>query len=674
MGVPAPRWVERVARLVGLRVLRLPGGRWWVLAGSVERVWDLMAVSPPGSRVRRVRLVVVCWRSPYPGWSGAVRGVAGVVRQRVVLPVRGRGPARVAVRMARPAPVREVLGAAASAVMPVRPVPASASAELTGLGVVPWFVSVQPGTTLVDGVLPASAEIRAHDIVLRPPAGHPALPDMGGATVNDEPAAPATGTDPAAPATGTDPAAPATGTDPAAPATGREGASTEGRGGVSPLCAVAFESGAHAVAGADAPVVLVDARRVNPRGRRASAYRDDAARARLELSTGARLRGDGLRTPRLLAGPGLDASVLGVLRETGVVDCPDLHHTNPADAVDVAALLVQLAMTGVLVHTPRLPGRVADLITPPLRKLITTPVDGLDPLGREARSVRQRRAAIRGHATGLVLPQLAAGTFPTLAAPPPVSAILATRRTEMLRTAVAAITAQTYPELEIIICLHGIPTPDWLPATLAATGRPHHIIGIDATTSFGEALGTATRAAAGTLITKFDDDDSYSTEHVWDLVLARHYSGATLVGKGSEFVHLEETAITVRRPSGTPEADGELVAGGTMLIARGDLETVGGWRPVPRSVDHGLIQRLHRDGAAIYRTHPLGYIYHRRTTGHTWNPDPHYFLTTAHTRWTGIPSDALADPSPEASAGEPATAGAGEAGAPTSVRSAPATR
>ena len=72
-------------------------------------------------------------------------------------------------------------------------------------------------------------------------------------------------------------------------------------------------------------------------------------------------------------------------------------------------------------------------------------------------------------------------------------------------------------------------------------------------------LGLAPGRAQGTLLAKVDDDDTYGTEHIWDLVLARHYSGATLVGKGTEFVYLETLDTTVRRPSGVPEATGELV-------------------------------------------------------------------------------------------------------------------
>jgi hypothetical protein len=98
-----------------------------------------------------------------------------------------------------------------------------------------------------------------------------------------------------------------------------------------------------------------------------------------------------------------------------------------------------------------------------------------------------------------------------------------------------------------------------------------------------------------------------------------------------------------------------MVAGGTMLIAKGDLESVGGWRPVPRSVDLGLIERLRRDGAMIYQTHPLGYIYHRRATGHTWDPGDQYFLDTAFARWPGVPRLALGDHQP---ADDPDHAGA----------------
>ena len=356
---------------------------------------------------------------------------------------------------------------------------------------------------------------------------------------------------------------------------------------------------------ARAPVLIgpvrFDATRVNPRGRRPAAYRPDA--------------------PRLvLDSPGFDAATLARLRDTRAVT---------VGAGIGPAALAALCATGVLVDAAAVPPTTRAALHPELRDLLDAPPPADDPLAVEARSVRQRRAALRHHAAGLAA-----------AEPPAVSAILATRRPELLGPALAMLAGQTYPNLEIVLCLHGVAAPPGLAAALG--GRPHQIVEVPAEASFGAALGLATARAGGTLVTKVDDDDTYGPEHLWDLVLSRHYSGATLVGKGSELVFLERRGTVVRRRSGVPEAFGEMVSGGTMLLAKGDVTAVGGWRPVPRSVDLGLIQRLVRAGGTIYRTHPLGYVYHRRATGHTWDPGEDYFLRNAWTTWPEIPPDALA--------------------------------
>ncbi|MEV4624311.1 glycosyltransferase [Asanoa sp. NPDC049573] len=344
-----------------------------------------------------------------------------------------------------------------------------------------------------------------------------------------------------------------------------------------------------------------DATRINPRGRRPAAYRPDA--------------------PRLvLDSPGFDATTLARLRDTRTVTVG--AGTGPA-------ALAALCATGVLVDAAAVPPSTRAALHPDLLTLLDAPAPAGDPLAIEARSVRQRRAALRHHAAGLAATE-----------PPPVSAILATRRPELLGPALAMLAGQTYPRLEIVLCLHGVAAPPGLAAALG--GRPHQIVEVPAEASFGTALGLATARAGGTLVTKVDDDDTYGPEHLWDLVLARHYSGATLVGKGSELVFLESRGTVLRRRSGVPEAFGEMVSGGTMLLAKADVTAVGGWRPVPRSVDLGLIQRLVRAGGTIYRTHPLGYVYHRRATGHTWDPGVDYFLQNASATWPSIPPDALA--------------------------------
>jgi hypothetical protein len=216
-----------------------------------------------------------------------------------------------------------------------------------------------------------------------------------------------------------------------------------------------------------------------------------------------------------------------------------------------------------------------------------------------------------------------------------VSALVVTHRPEYVDSVLTMIEQQSYPELEVVLCLHGTELPPPLADRVRGSRLPVELVTADRGLSFGEVMGTATGRASGSLVTKLDDDDRYGPEHVWDLVVARAYSRATMVGKAAEFVHVEQLQSTIRRETMPPEVYGDPVAGGTMLIGRGELEELGGWRPVPRSIDRGMLDRLLRAGAAIYRTHPFGYLYERRSTGHTWNVDLEYLLRGVRTQWPG---------------------------------------
>jgi hypothetical protein len=609
-GAPPPTRAERLGRLVGLRVLRFLGTRRvLVVAGTADRLRDLLAAPSALLPTRHATIVVAYWRAPRRGWSHGVGPLDHLCRHRVALPARGRGVASIAVRLSRPVALRDILRAVLPVLGPDRPLPAPATANLTARDTLPGYLPAEAGVTR--GGLPVNPEIRAHDVVVW----------AGDGTAGPDPAP-------------------------------RDA-------GAAAAYAVRWGTGRHGPRTAVGRVtVLVDARRINPRGRRAAAYEPNAPRVRLEVAPAGgpgRSRG-GPAGP--LDGVGLTASALATLRQVGVVECAPLPDVDP---VSVAALLVQVAMTGAVLSVPALPERIAALLAPELRDILVRPVVETGPLAREARSVRQRRAALRGHATAFALPRLTAKAFPGLACPPSVSVILATRRPDLVPAALRAVVGQTYPELEIVLCLHGVDLTEPVRALLADSGRPYEVVRVPGSVSFGEALGAATRRARGSLVTKVDDDDSYGPEHVWDLVLARHYSGATVVGKGSEFVHLETLGVTIRRPSGAAESDAEVVAGGTMLLARGDLEAVGGWRPVPRSADLGLLDRIRRAGGSVYRTHPLGYVYHRRATGHTWDPGQAYFLDAARARWPGLPPEVLDGPGP---------GGAGAVG-PAAARTAP---
>lgn len=235
----------------------------------------------------------------------------------------------------------------------------------------------------------------------------------------------------------------------------------------------------------------------------------------------------------------------------------------------------------------------------------------------QVRSVQERRHALRAFG-----PAVALDAWPT------VSVLLVTHRPDFLDHAMQQIGRLAYPRLEVVVGVHGDAVdPEVVRARAASLPHPSTVVAIDAHRTLGEALQRCSERAAGDLVTKMDDDDLYGPEHIWDLVLARQYSGAEIVGKALDWVHIVAEDVTVFRPTYPAEKYARFVAGGTILISRGDLAEVGGWRPVPKSVDRALLDRVLDNGGLVYRTHGLGYVYVRRPSGHTASVRDEHFLT-----------------------------------------------
>ncbi len=257
---------------------------------------------------------------------------------------------------------------------------------------------------------------------------------------------------------------------------------------------------------------------------------------------------------------------------------------------------------------------------------------------RELRSVRLRRAAL-DELFGRPADEL--------------TVLLATRRPGELIGACRRIAGQTYAHTNVIIGLHGDGWDD------DAEGQVHAILGDRSTTRrfassvvFGEVLSVMTTAATTDLVTKWDDDDFYGADHIEDLVRAYHFSGADVVGKGSEFVHLASSDETVRRFSVGAEEYSPIVAGGTLLTSRAWLEEVGGWPRTANRVDSGLIRATGAAGGSTYRTHGFQYVLRRGSAEHTWGSDEDHFRASATERRPGLDlAFADIDPSIEVHAG-----------------------
>lgn len=296
------------------------------------------------------------------------------------------------------------------------------------------------------------------------------------------------------------------------------------------------------------------------------------------------------------------------------------------DASSDPRTVAALAMAGV-----PLIGEPPASLGPAVADGIRAPVDLADPLAREEHSVVLRRAAHSTYSTHAWRGRLGELSGVRVHHQPAVSVVLATRRPEMLQHALAQVARQRgVDSLELVLAPHGFvpdlpPTPGVAVTVVPAAG--------DAV--FGDVLNAAVAAAGGDVVLKMDDDDWYGPDFVLDLLLARAWSGAELVGTPDDWHYLEPRDTTIRL--GTPvETPTGFVAGGSMLLDIGLLRELGGFASVPRAVDAHLIGAVRRAGGAIYRTHGLGYVLRKTGTGHTWAEDLDDLEARAATSYAGF--------------------------------------
>ena len=305
-----------------------------------------------------------------------------------------------------------------------------------------------------------------------------------------------------------------------------------------------------------------------------------------------------------------------------------VHHVEDvqafhADPAERAAALVRIAARGVPVRLADGGPGLEPLLGAELHALMTTDMRLADAGARERLSVGMRRAALRDHSLGARAHQSRLTPPANAAALPCVTVLLATRRPQFLRWALANVAMQDFPRLELVLALNddGFST-DAVRQAIATLPCPVRVLRIATERPLGRVLDAASAVADGDLLTKMDDDDLYGSNHIWDLVLAREYSGAQLVAKAAETLYLARFDATVQRFLGGSETyRWRYLAGGTMMIGRRDLDGVGGWRPLPNGVDSALVADVRRAGGAVYRTHGIGYLMLRHGALHAWNAD-----------------------------------------------------
>lgn len=313
--------------------------------------------------------------------------------------------------------------------------------------------------------------------------------------------------------------------------------------------------------------------------------------------------------------------------------------------------VAHLAAAGVpLQSRGEVPAWAGQCLTPELAGLLRDRVVLTDALRREEHSVCLRRAALRSFAVPAWRSGLAGRAGRQHSPSPTVTVLLATRRPEMLRFALRQVARQRgLRGLELVLVTHGFEADEVALADFRqeAPDVDVQVIVAPADSAFGDVLNGGLVRASGDLVVKMDDDDWYGPDFLADLVLARQYSGADVVGCASEFTFVVPLSVTTRRADPS-EVYRPWVAGGTLLLERGLLRGLGGFRATRRFVDAALLKAVAAVGGTTYRMHGLGYVLRRGAHGHTWDPGVDYFVDRqrAAEQWHGFRPSALlaADP------------------------------
>ena len=354
--------------------------------------------------------------------------------------------------------------------------------------------------------------------------------------------------------------------------------------------------------------------------------------------------------PSNLLPPGADVRVVKNPDHPIVPYCHHLEDTRAfhRNAIARAGTLVRLAATGLPIHLADRDPELEDLLGAELYGLMAADVPVADACARELRSIGTRRLALRDHSLSSRVRQVCEAALDDPPQVPLVSVLLATMRPHLLSWAFANVAKQNYPRIQVALALHGdsfnARAVDLVvaesPFAVGVVRVPKHL-------AYGSVLNAAVSVATGDLLTTMDDDDLYDAHHIWDLVLAREYSGAQLVGKGAEVIYLRGLDRTVERFHGSAERYSNSLAGATLMIAREDLRRVGGWRRV-RYADVALREDVVRAGGTVYRTHGTGFVVVRHGQ-HTWSAEDDYFLDQAdavHKGWRPDLADVDSPPPP----------------------------
>jgi spore maturation protein CgeB len=202
--------------------------------------------------------------------------------------------------------------------------------------------------------------------------------------------------------------------------------------------------------------------------------------------------------------------------------------------------------------------------------------------------------------------------------PPSATAVIVTKRPDMVANTLANLRRQVVRPIEVIIVLHDCPGVADAYRMALADYAPVRIISVDATKSLGYCLNLAALQISGDIMLKIDDDDYYGRHYVGDAVLPFMYASCAVSGKRARFIDNKNTSQFGLRFPGFQHCFTDIVAGGTLAIKRDVFDHVA-FPEINVSEDSQFLKRVTDCGGRIYSSDPFSYCYVRdRNLSHSW--------------------------------------------------------
>ncbi|MGO2608643.1 MAG: glycosyltransferase, partial [Brachybacterium tyrofermentans] len=142
--------------------------------------------------------------------------------------------------------------------------------------------------------------------------------------------------------------------------------------------------------------------------------------------------------------------------------------------------------------------------------------------------------------------------------------------------------------------------------------------------------------ADGEVLSKMDDDDLYGEHYLQDLLRAREFSAADVVGKHAHYMYLAGTDATLLRFPWMEHRFTDRVMGPTITAGR-DVFTAHPFADLSRGEDTAFLDSVVAASGRIYSADRFSFtqMRHGASGGHAWSVNDRELLASADVAWFG---------------------------------------